>query len=103
MMILIMYGHRNKSLMFGTMNVDRGLQWYSQLLTMALKNVDDEEGLEPVVDVSVVKPKNCIATVISLNGHRKYFCIYHAHHPESFTSSGGQVSRQILELSLSNG
>lgn len=86
---------KNKSLMFGTMNVDRGLQWYSQLLTMALKNVDDEEGLEPVVDVSVVKPKNCIATVISLNGHRKYFCIYHAHHPESFTSSGGQRMQRM--------
>lgn len=31
--------------MFGWMNVDRGLVWYSRLLNLALKNLDeDEEG-----------------------------------------------------------
>lgn len=29
--------------MFGWMNVDRGLKWYSRLLTMAMKNMDEEE------------------------------------------------------------
>ena len=85
------YIFRNKSLMFGWMSVDRGIHWYSQLLSMALKNIDDEEGLEPVIDVKNVKPKNCVGTVLSLNGHRKYFCIYHARHPESLSSNGGQV------------
>ena len=73
------------------MNVDRGLPWYSQLLTMALKNVDDEEGIEPILDVNIVKAKNCVGTVISLNGHRKYFCIYHARHPESIGTNGAEV------------
>ena len=26
------------------MNVDRGLQWYGQLLNLAIKNVDEDEG-----------------------------------------------------------
>ena len=30
--------------MFGWMNVDRGLVWYSRLLNLALKNIEDDEG-----------------------------------------------------------
>lgn len=30
-----------------------------------------------------INPKNCIGTVLSLNGFRKYFCVYHAKHPEN--------------------
>ena len=29
--------------MFGWMNVDRGLAWYSRLLNLALKNLDEGE------------------------------------------------------------
>lgn len=25
-----------------------------------------------------INPRNCVGTVISLNGHRKYFCVFHA-------------------------
>jgi DnaJ family protein C protein 16 len=38
-----------------------------------------------------INPKNCIGTVIALNGFRKYFCVYHAKHPES-NPSGSRVS-----------
>jgi len=30
-----------------------------------------------------INPKNCIGTVLALNGFRKYFCVYHAKHPEN--------------------
>lgn len=29
--------------MFGWMSVNRGLQWYSRLLNLAMKNLDDED------------------------------------------------------------
>nr|CAG4646961.1 EOG090X049L [Megafenestra aurita]SVE92320.1 EOG090X049L [Megafenestra aurita] len=79
---------KNKSLLFGWMNVDRGLHWYSRLLNLALKNVEDDE--EITLDSNLVKSRNCVGTVISLNGHRRYFCIYHARHPECLPDSGGK-------------
>ncbi len=30
--------------MFGWMSVDRGLVWYSRLLNLALKNMEEEDG-----------------------------------------------------------
>uniref|UniRef100_A0A182MPM3 Uncharacterized protein n=1 Tax=Anopheles culicifacies TaxID=139723 RepID=A0A182MPM3_9DIPT len=42
-----------------------------------------------------INPRNCIGTVIALNGHRKYFCMYHAKHPES---NRGTKSLHLLEL-----
>jgi len=41
-----------------------------------------------------INPKNCIGTVISLNGFRKYFCVYHAKHPENVAGSREQRRRQ---------
>lgn len=63
---------RNKTLMFAYMYVERGLSWYKQLLELALPGVDDLK----------INPRNCVGTVLSLNGHRKYFCIFHAKHTE---------------------
>lgn len=65
--------HRNKTLMFGHMLIERGLTWYSELLRLSLSDAPDLQ----------INPRNCIGTVIALNGHRKYFCMYHAKHPES--------------------
>lgn len=102
------------------MNIDRGLPWYSRLLNLALKIADDDEGtgsvlfvfflfdksndnfqsyiwliffLDVTLDSNSVKPKNCVGTVVSLNGHRRYFCIYHARHPECVSDSGAKVFR----------
>jgi len=86
---------KNKSLMFGWMNVDRGLVWYSRLLNLALKNIEDDEGSDPTLNSALVKPKNCIGTVISLIGHRRYFCIYHAKHPECFSDDGNQRMQKM--------
>jgi len=55
------------------MHVDRpgGLSWYKQLLQLSLT--------EP--KTLNINPRNCVGTVLSLNGHRKYFCVFHATMP----------------------
>lgn len=59
--------------MFATLNLDkRGLAWYTEVLSQSLPEPRDLS----------INPKNCIGTVLSLNGLRKYFCMYHAKHPE---------------------
>nr|SVE85425.1 EOG090X049L [Daphnia pulicaria] len=94
---------KNKSLLFGWMNIDRGLQWYSRLLNLALKNVEEDEGTDITLDSNLVKSKNCVGTVISLNGHRRYFCIYHARHPECISDSGGKRMQSMARrLTKSN-
>ncbi|XP_021948075.1 dnaJ homolog subfamily C member 16 [Folsomia candida] len=65
---------KNKSLQFGFMHVDRpaGLSWYKQLLQLSLVR---HETYSSTLNIN---PRNCVGTVISLNGHRKYFCVFHA-------------------------
>ncbi|KAL1492094.1 hypothetical protein ABEB36_012587 [Hypothenemus hampei] len=64
---------RNKTLNFAYMYIERGLTWYKELLQMSLF---EERELN-------INPRNCVGTVLSLNGHRKYFCVFHAKHTES--------------------
>lgn len=73
---------RNKTLMFAHMLIERGLPWYTELLRLSLSESRDLK----------INPRNCIGTVLALNGHRKYFCIYHAKHPE--TMRGAKVRKQ---------
>ncbi|XP_054716062.1 dnaJ homolog subfamily C member 16-like [Uloborus diversus] len=63
---------RNKTLMFAFLMVEKNLEWYRRLL---LQTLGENRELN-------INPKNCIGTVLSLNGHRKYFCVYHAKHAE---------------------
>lgn len=58
--------------MFAYMYVERGLSWYKELLELSLM---EERELN-------INPRNCVGTVLSLNGHRKYFCMFHAKHSE---------------------
>ncbi|BES96863.1 DnaJ domain [Nesidiocoris tenuis] len=80
---------KNKALMFATLNLDRGLGWYSELLGQSL--------VEP--RKLNINPRNCVGTVLALNGMRKYFCVYHAKHPEGSSRANGRmkkiVSRQL--------
>lgn len=66
--------------MFSHMLIEKGLTWYTELLRLSLSEASDLQ----------INPRNCIGTVLALNGHRKYFCMYHAKHPES--SRGARVS-----------
>lgn len=59
--------------MFAFLMVEKNIDWYKKLLLQAL---GDNRDLK-------INPKNCIGTVISINGFRKYFCVYHAKHPEN--------------------
>ncbi|XP_071042785.1 dnaJ homolog subfamily C member 16 [Parasteatoda tepidariorum] len=63
---------KNKTLMFAFLVVEKNLEWYRRLL---LQTLGEPRELN-------INPKNCIGTVLSLNGHRKYFCVYHAKHAE---------------------
>ncbi|KAH8273752.1 hypothetical protein KR018_007138, partial [Drosophila ironensis] len=62
-----------RTLLFGHLLIEKGLSWYSELLRLSLC---ENKKLQ-------VNPRNCVGTVIALNGHRKYFCMYHAKHPET--------------------
>lgn len=79
---------KNKTLIFGHMLIEKGLSWYSELLRLSLC---ENKNLQ-------INPRNCIGTVIALNGHRKYFCMYHAKHPE--TTRGvkrmEKITRQLV-------
>ncbi|KAJ3642615.1 hypothetical protein Zmor_025378 [Zophobas morio] len=68
---------KNKTLMFSYMYIERGLSWYKELLQLSLP---EERELN-------INPRNCVGTVLSLNGHRKYFCMFHAKHTERKSKS----------------
>lgn len=76
---------KNKTLMFAHLSLERGLDWYKRLLTLSLPEPRELN----------INPRNCIGTVLSLNGHRKYFCMYHAKHPES---TCGQGSKRMVKM-----
>lgn len=71
---------KTKTLLFGHMLIEKGLTWYSEILRLSLC---EKQTIK-------INPRNCVGTVLALNGHRKYFCIYHAKHPE--TIRGTRVS-----------
>ena len=50
--------------MFSFVMLERGLEWYRRLL---IPSLPDNQQLN-------INPKNCIGTVLSINGYRKYFC-----------------------------
>lgn len=65
------------------MLIEKGQTWYAELLRLSLSESRDLQ----------INPRNCIGTVLALNGHRKYFCMYHAKHPESVR--GAKVSNNF--------
>ena len=62
----------SKSYYFSIHTSVSGLPWFKKILNLTLPEPRDIN----------INPKNCIGTVLSLNGHRRYFCMYHAKHPE---------------------
>ncbi|XP_031828504.1 dnaJ homolog subfamily C member 16 l(3)80Fg isoform X1 [Nomia melanderi] len=78
---------KNKTLMFGHMSLERGLDWYKKLLSLTLS---EQKELN-------INAKNCVGTVLSLNGHRKYFCMYHAKHPECSKGKGSKRMERMTK------
>ncbi|XP_022905237.1 dnaJ homolog subfamily C member 16 [Onthophagus taurus] len=64
---------KNKTLMFAYMYIERGISWFKELLELSI--MDTRE-------LKIQNPRNCVGTVLALNGHRKYFCMFHAKHTE---------------------
>ncbi|KOC69315.1 DnaJ like protein subfamily C member 16 [Habropoda laboriosa] len=80
---------KNKTLMFGHLSLERGLDWYKKLLSLTLP---EQRELN-------INAKNCVGTVLSLNGHHKYFCMYHAKHPECTNGKGSKrIERMTKQL-----
>ncbi|XP_015179944.1 PREDICTED: dnaJ homolog subfamily C member 16 isoform X1 [Polistes dominula] len=78
---------KNKTLMFGHMSLEKGLDWYKKLLSLTLP---EQKELN-------INARNCVGTVLSLNGHRKYFCMYHAKHPENIKGKGSKRMERITK------
>lgn len=79
--IVFLPNRKNKTLMFAYLSLERGLGWYKKLLSLSLQ---DRRELN-------INIRNCVGTVLSLNGHSKYFCMYHAKHPENNKKEGSKV------------
>lgn len=78
--------------MFAHMLIDKGVNWYSELLRLSLTESRDFK----------INLRNCIGTVIALNGHRKYFCMYHAKHPETSRGTKVKFEDEIRNLKSKN-
>lgn len=76
--------------MFAHMLIEKGHIWYADLLRLSLSESRDLQ----------INPRNCIGTVLALNGHRKYFCMYHAKHPESHKGAKVIVIRFVSRLNI---
>jgi DnaJ family protein C protein 16 len=63
---------RNKTLTFAYMFIEKGLPWFHNILKQTSEKEEKHE----------INPKNVKGTILALNGHRKYFCMFHAKHPE---------------------
>lgn len=87
-MLIFELNFRNKTLLFAYLDVERHVTWYRRLLQLSLPEPRELQ----------INPRNCVGTVLSLNGHRKYFCMFHAKHPES--TRGTKVIDSFLLLSL---
>lgn len=72
--------------MFGYLNLDRSpsRDWYCELLSLSL--TDTNKSIH-------INTRNCVGTVLSLCSLKKYFCMYHAKHPES----SRHVSTNLLQ------
>lgn len=71
--------------MFAYLLLEKNLDWYKKILQQTLGEHRDLN----------INPKNCIGTVIALNGFRKCFCVYHAKHPESSTNQRVSLTCQL--------
>ncbi|KAJ2952477.1 hypothetical protein O0L34_g6789 [Tuta absoluta] len=79
---------KNKTLLFAYLMVERNIEWFRRVLQLSLGGGCGE---------LKVNARNCVGTVLALNPHRKYFCIYHAKHPEC-TKPHKRMSRMTRSL-----
>ena len=56
------------------MFIEKGLPWFMNLLEQTSEDITTSD--------REINAKNCVGTVLAINGHRNYFSMYHARHPE---------------------
>ncbi|XP_041977353.1 dnaJ homolog subfamily C member 16 [Aricia agestis] len=66
---------KNKTLVWAYLCVERHVCWFGRVLQACGAGAGGGAELR-------VNARNAVGTVLALNPHRKYFCIYHAKHPE---------------------
>ncbi|XP_076086499.1 dnaJ homolog subfamily C member 16-like [Mytilus galloprovincialis] len=77
---------RYSGLTFGFVNLDLYMGWYRHLL---------EESVDKKIDLTNMKVKNCIGTVLAINGHRNYYYIYHPRPARKWIRNTDKVSRAV--------
>ncbi|XP_063531462.1 uncharacterized protein LOC134742341 [Cydia strobilella] len=80
---------KNKTLLFAYLQVERNIDWFRRILQLSLGGQELR-----------VNARNCVGTVLALNPHRNYFCIYHAKHPEG-AKPHKRMSRMTRSLGAS--
>lgn len=81
---------RNKTLLFGFVMVEKNLDWFRQLLEAAL--ADPDLRLRQTIN-----PRNVVGTVLSLNGFRQFFSMYHPKHAPSMVGFKAAERRRMQE------
>ncbi|VDP10218.1 unnamed protein product [Soboliphyme baturini] len=74
---------RNKTLMFGYVMLEKNLSWFRNLLELTL----------PDPNLVNINARNVTGTVLSLNGFRQYFCVYHPKYASSMAGYGKRKSK----------
>ncbi len=70
--------------MFGFVMLDKNLPWFRQLLQYTIPVEEEtEEYARSQQMMKRINPKQVAGTVLSLNGWRLYFCMYHPKHAPS--------------------
>lgn len=76
---------RYSALTFAFLQLEYNINWFRTLL---------EESVEDV-NLDTINIKNCIGTVLAINGYRKYFYIYSAKRARQFIRMRNNVSEAL--------
>jgi len=71
---------KTDAFVFAYLQLEHHLDWYRHLL---------EETLDFKRNLQNINKKNCIGTLLAINGLRKYYCIYHAQNEKARLSEAG--------------
>lgn len=77
---------RYSGLTFGFLNLDLYMGWYRHLL---------EESTDRKIDRNNMKIRNCLGTVLAINGHRNYYYIYHPKPARKWIRHSNKVSSAV--------
>nr|KAG5695354.1 hypothetical protein BaRGS_006578 [Batillaria attramentaria] len=78
---------RYSALTFGFMRLEYYIAWYQHLLETSLSNK---------VTLNSINIRNCIGTVLALNGYRKYYYIYHPRRAQKWICSQSRSVGQAM-------